>query len=191
LRLLNIAGGPAIDSLNALILARRRDPEVLRDRSIAIEVLDLDREGPAYGRRALQALQSDAGPLHGLSIAFLDRAYDWSNSAGLEPSLAEARAGNAPLLASSEGALFEYGSDQQILDNLTRLAAAAPPNFLIAGSVTRADEPIHVLRRQRARQSSVRPRGLPLFGELVQRAGYRIVRAIERPFSDQVALEPS
>ena len=189
--LLNIAGGPAIDSLNALLLSQRRQPALLRERSIAIDVLDLDRGGPQFGRRALEALVASGAPLHGLHATFRDRAYDWSDSSGLQPVLDEARAQNALLLASSEGALFEYGSDAQIVDNLQRLRNGAARDFMIAGSVTRADEAMRVLRQRRTRQSGVRPRGLPVFTELAERAGFRVLRAIERPFSDQVALVPS
>jgi hypothetical protein len=46
LRLLNIAGGPAMDSLNALILLHRKCPGILAQRAVAIDVLDLDGDGP-------------------------------------------------------------------------------------------------------------------------------------------------
>jgi hypothetical protein len=56
----------------------------------------------------------------------------------------------------------------------------------MVGSVTRADEPT-----QRLRQTSspaTRPRGLTSFRALAARCGWRIARAIERPFSDHVVL---
>jgi hypothetical protein len=52
--------------------------------------------------------------------------------------------------------------------------------------VTRADRPIQRLRE--TSQPATRPRGLEVFRALAARAGWRIARAIERPFSDQVVL---
>jgi hypothetical protein len=46
LHLLNIAGGPAMDSLNALILLHKQAPGLLARRMISLHVLDLDPEGP-------------------------------------------------------------------------------------------------------------------------------------------------
>jgi hypothetical protein len=58
----------------------------------------------------------------------------------------------------------------------------------MAGSVTRADAPIQRLHQT----SSVAtiPRGLDAFRTLVGRAGWSVMRAIERPFSDHVLLAP-
>src|SRR5262249_12130763 len=54
LHLVNIAGGPALDSINALImLARAHAP--LSQRPIAIHVFDAQPDGPAFGARALRA----------------------------------------------------------------------------------------------------------------------------------------
>jgi hypothetical protein len=69
LHLINIAGGPAIDSLNALILLNKREASLLR-RPIVIHVLDLDDAGPFFGNNALTALKADSGPLAGLDAVF-------------------------------------------------------------------------------------------------------------------------
>ena len=57
LHLINIAGGPAIDSLNALILLNKREASLLR-RPIVIHVLDLDDAGPFFGNNAFVRAQS-------------------------------------------------------------------------------------------------------------------------------------
>src|SRR3954464_13698278 len=44
----NIAGGPAADSWNALLLLAAEQPAVLAGRGITIAVLDPDSEGPAF-----------------------------------------------------------------------------------------------------------------------------------------------
>ena len=102
--------------------------------------------------------------------------------------LDDARAAGAVAVGSSEGGLFEYGSDDAILANLTAAREAAPPDFAMLGSVTRADRPIQRLRE--TSQPATRPRGLEVFRALVARAGWRVERAIERPFSDQVVMVP-
>jgi hypothetical protein len=158
LRFVNIAGGPAIDSLNTLIVLRKEHPNLLAGRIIEIDVLDLDEAGPAFGKAALVALSQNVGPLDGMRIGFRRMPYDWRNTADLETVLVEARAKNAVVICSSEGGLFEYGVDADIEANLKALRASAIV-LAVVGSVTRADAPMKKLRRM-----------------------------IERPFSDQVVL---
>ena len=99
--------------------------------------------------------------------------------------LREAEARGAIAICSSEGGMFEYGSDEEIEANLSALRG--PANVVgVVGSVTRADEPIQRLRESSS--AATRPRGLAVFRELARKAGWTIARVIERPFSDQVAL---
>ena len=65
LHLVNVGGGPASDSLNALIVLRKEHPASLEGRAIRIHVLDRDDRGPLFGARALEALRGDGGPLRG------------------------------------------------------------------------------------------------------------------------------
>jgi len=90
------------------------------------------------------------------------------------------------ILGSSEGGLFEYGTDEAIASNLKYLGECTRKDFAMIGSVTRADEPIQRLRQMP--QPATRPRGLDVFRALVERAGWRVQRATERPFSDHVTL---
>jgi hypothetical protein len=188
LYLVNIAGGPAIDSLNALIVLRREQPALLEGRHVEVRVLDVDTAGPHFGARALAALLGPTAPLAGLDARFERLHYDWSNPTDLVPVLESARAARAVTLASSEGGLFEYGSDEQIVANLGTLRAGSGSELAVVGSVTRADAPMQLLRAS----SSVptRPRGLERFRALVEPAGFRLERVIERPFSDHVTLVP-
>lgn len=187
LHLLNVGGGPATDSLNALIVLARQEPDLLRDRSISLAVLDRDPHGPSFGARALTALGQPGAPLSGLPIRFEHVAYDWSDASGLEPCLLSARRAGAVVAVSSEGGLFEYGSDADITRNLRALSAAAEANLFVVGSVTRDDEAIRMLKLTST--LATRPRGLAVFEELVRREGWRVARSIARPFSDQVLLE--
>jgi hypothetical protein len=137
LHLINIGGGPAIDSMNALIVLNRRDVKLLR-RPIAIHVLDSDAAGPFFGRNALDALVANGGPLSGLDARFDHRSYDWNAPASLEALLRELNGAGAIVAASSEGGLFEYGSDGAIVANIAALRGGGAK--LIAGCVSSNDE---------------------------------------------------
>ena len=80
LHLVNIAGGPALDSINALIMLARAHAALIH-RAIAIHVFDAQQDGPTFGARALLALTAPEGPLHGLEIEFQHHAYDWNDTA--------------------------------------------------------------------------------------------------------------
>ena len=186
LHLINIAGGPAIDSMNSLIMLNRRHGELLQ-RQIVIHVLDPDEAGPFFGKNALAALMTEGGPLAGLDIVFDHRSYDWDTSAALELLVRDLAASGAVIAASSEGGLFEYGSDQAIVANLEALRAGGAT--LIAGSVTSDDE----ARRRLITTSRFKliPRGLLGFAPLAARGGYRIAQAETAQLSDQVLLRPA
>ncbi len=89
------------------------------------------------------------------------------------------------MICSSEGRLFEYASDNEIQSNLEVLREF-PEVLAVVGSVTRADEPIQRIRQMR--RAATRPRGLEVFRTLIEETCWKITRAVERPFSDQVVL---
>ena len=182
--LINVGGGPAIDSLNALILLARLH-DALAGRRIRIHVLDVDDAGVFFGRNALAAMMRDGKPLAGLDIEFRHIRYDWNKPAILEKLLTGLASESNPIIvASSEGALFEYGSDEAIVANLQRLRAAR----FVAGSVTRADE----TRRRLVVATRFRLvlRGLDKFTPLAAQAGYVIERVKSTVWSDQVVMRP-
>ncbi|HEX2877064.1 MAG TPA: hypothetical protein VHP33_37695 [Polyangiaceae bacterium] len=187
LQFVNIAGGPAMDSLNALLLLKREQPELLAERHITLHVLDGDENGPAFGQRALAALQAPGAPLSGLDVEFRHARYDWGRASELTPFLERARQDGALLVASSEGGLFEYGSDRDIVENLKALPHGS--DAFVVGSVTRDDEVIRTLKLTST--AATKPRGLPVFAALAEQAGWNITRSIARPLSDQVLLEPA
>jgi hypothetical protein len=186
LHFVNIAGGPAIDSLNALILLRRRDAALLQ-RPIVVHVLDRDDAGPFFGRNALAALMQDGAPLAGLDVAFDHRAYDWNDTASLAALLRETSAAGAVVGASSEGGLFEYGGDEAIVANLAALRAGGVR--AVCGSVTSANEGHR--RNIAATRFKLHPRGLAGFAPLAARGGFRIARSEPAQLSDQVWLAPA
>lgn len=186
LHLINIAGGTAIDSLNALMILRRRRDGLLR-RPIVVHVLDQDDAGPFFGRNALAALMRDGGPLADLDVTFDHRPYNWDDTAPLTALLRDVRAQNAVVAASSEGALFEYGTDEAIVANLNALRRGSVQ--IVVGSVTSSDE----ARRRMIAINRFRlfPRGLEGFVPLAERGGYKIVRAETNQFGEQVLLAPA
>ncbi|HUC50354.1 MAG TPA: hypothetical protein VMA30_13285 [Xanthobacteraceae bacterium] len=189
--LINIGGGPAIDSLNALILLRRSQSGLLQ-RPTAIEVLDLDAAGPRFGAAALAALSAEGQPLAGLDITFAHEIYDWNRRALLGDRVHRASAQGAILAAASEGALFEYGSDDAIVANLATLRGRSLPGGgakVVVGSVTSADP----LRQQSLAGSRFKlvPRGRDGFRPLAERGGFHIARSETVPLGDQVLLCPA
>ena len=185
LHLLNIAGGPAIDSLNALLVIRKAEPDLLKSREVSIDVLDLDEDGPAFGKAALDALIGDVGPLNGLNIRWRHVVYNWAETRPLTEVVKEAQRANAIVICTSEGGLFEYGSDEEITANLIALRDGCQA---VVGSVTRNDKTIAKLKQ--ASSAATRPRGLNLFRELASKGGWNVEHAVERPLSDQVVLSP-
>lgn len=180
--LIDIAGGPAIDALDALILAK----DAIGSLEVTVSVLDLDAHGPSFGARALEALKKPGGALEGVDATLRHVPYDWSRAEELRAFLAREARESPPTAGSSEGGLFEYGSDDEILRNLEALRDGTPAGFVMVGSVTRDDEAMRRLRRIHA--PATRPRGLDVFTKLAERAGWRVAEAVEGPFSDQVAL---
>jgi hypothetical protein len=185
LALVNIAGGPALDSINALIVLARSHAKLVH-RPIAIHVFDAQQDGPAFGARALLALAAPGGPLDGFEVEFQHHAYDWNDTAPLARLLASLAARGAVIAASSEGGLFEYGTDDAIVANLTALACAGVP--IVAGSVTSSSE----ARRRMIAQTRFRlfPRGLEGFAPLAERSGYAIAESRTAVVSEQVLLRP-
>ncbi len=185
LHLLNIAGGPALDSINVILFLNRARPDLLQ-RPIVIDVLDVQTDGPAFGANALAALKETGAPLAQLSVEFRHRAYDWNAPAALTALLAAMRSDGAIVAASSEGGLFEYGSDDAILGNLKTLRVGGVN--IVSGSVTSASAG----RRRMIAQTkfALVPRGVEGFAPLAAQAGYEIAKSDNAYLSDQVLLRP-
>lgn len=186
-RLLNLGGGTAMDSLNALILVQASDPSLLAGRQIVVHVLDTDDAGPRFGAACAQALTADGAPLAGVELSVEPTHYDWSNPAQLEPVVG---AWADELIAgSSEGALFEYGSDAQITANLDALHRFVTPGFVLVGSLWRESRLTHAM--QASNPLGLQLRHLDSFGALVRASGWSIDRSQEdNPVYSMVSLRP-
>jgi len=184
--LVNIAGGSGADSWNALICLRAAKAGLLEGRKIAIAVLDSDSRGPEFGGRAVAALHAAEAPLSGLEVEFRHFRYEWSDAGRLGEMLGELGAGEAACGISSEGGLFEYGSDEEIVANLQEAHRGTGRDAVVVGSVKRAGAVVRVSRI--GERMAVKPRTREGFGELCERAGWRLERVMERPFSYHVRL---
>jgi hypothetical protein len=184
--LINIAGGPAADSWNALIHLRCARPLLLENRVISIAVLDLDDRGPRFGARAVAALTAAPGPLQGLSIDVRHVVYDWAHPDRLAALLDELGTREAACAISSEGGLFEYAQDEVAVTNLAALRAATPADAIVVGSVTREGAPARASLA--ASRVPTRPRTLASFVHLARAGGWALDTAIERPFTYDVRL---
>ncbi|HMB25104.1 MAG: hypothetical protein ACM33V_04185 [Chloroflexota bacterium] len=188
IHLLNIGGGPAIDSMNALILLQKEEPELLSGRRVIIHSLDLDDVGPRFGDRALHSLMEGGGPLHGLDIDFHHVKYDWSDASTLRRLVNSFDSSNGIIVsASSEGALFEYGSDEEVESNLRVLHETTPASSIVVGTVTRADDTGRLFNG--ASRAAVNLRGLEAFTALSLRAGWKVTNVLHRPISHDVLMQ--
>jgi hypothetical protein len=187
LRLINIGGGTALDSINALIVLRRDRPDLV-NRPIAIEVLDANADGAFFGANALAALKADRCPLAGLDIGMKYHDYDWNRPALLESLVGNFASAGAVIAASSEGALFEYGSNRAIIANLKALHAGGAGVRFVAGSVTVDDD----INRRMIAQTGFKlvPRGIVGFAPLAAEAGFDVAKVEQAFLSEQVLLRP-
>lgn len=133
LHLVNIAGGPASDSINALLILRKEREDLLANRQIRIHVLDLESSGASFGARALEALKQPGAPLQDVAASLDYIRYDWSDPATLRQLLEQIRKESSIIVASSEGGLTEYGSDDTVIANLAAFHEQAPDDsFFVA-----------------------------------------------------------
>lgn len=182
--LFNIAGGPASDSLNALMRIRRRNPALLEGVRIDIRVFDAHGEGPRFGIRSLAALRREGGPLSGLDIEMRHIPYNWEDRRPLERSLAEIEPSLDILAISSEGGLFEYGSDEAIRENL-RVGLRGNP-VLFVGSLSKDSGKQRAMNESSG--ASIRFRSIEEFKTLAREGGWHIGRIRDCPLCYCLAL---
>jgi hypothetical protein len=187
LLMVNIAGGAAADSWNTLMQLRREHAGWLDERPITIAVLDGDAEGPAFGAAAVRALQGPGAVLEGLHVDYRHIVYDWSNTSVLEQTLNSLGAREAICGLSSEGGLFEYGSDADIVSNLRLFHSGSPEDAVVAGTVTHDSDRARRLGNRSG--AATIPRSLAAFSQLASLGGWVVESAIERPFSRHVRLK--
>jgi hypothetical protein len=178
--MLNLAGGTAMDSIDALIVARNQSPDSLAGRRIRIHVLDPDAGAFVFATNALAVLTEEAtAPLQGVDVGLVHHRYDWDDPSTLSAALGEIVRGEegVTVVASSEGGLFEYGSEDEIVRNLELLRDALPEDVSLAGSALK-NGPITRLMKKMNGTSFV-PRTLDELSAIVARAGWGVAQAGE------------
>lgn len=128
---ISIGGGAATDSINTLILILKEDQSLLKNREIEINVLDIDTWGPHFAGRCIEALKAPKCHFFGLDISFNHKNYDWADTGELVDLLSKRR--ECIVMCASEGGLFEYGSDEEIITNLNSLYENSPDDMQIVG----------------------------------------------------------
>lgn len=189
LRMLNIAGGPALDSINALLLLHRDHPRLLDGRPVHVHVLDVDPAGVAFGGRAVDALRAEGGPLHKVDVSLEYQHYDWTESHALRSLARDWSLADAIVAASSEGGLMEYGADDVAVANLECLRDLGARELFLVASVTRDGPLIHAAQGSGLTQRT-HPRRLEALTALVTRGGWVLDRVIENLMTFDVRLLP-
>ena len=130
---INIAGGSASDSINALFLILKENPLLLKNKKIEINVLDIDTYGPSFAGQCIKELKSPGNKFCDLDISLRHIPYDWNNIQKLSELLLERK--EWLQICSSEGGLFEYCSDDIIINNLNTIHINSSENIIILGSL--------------------------------------------------------
>jgi hypothetical protein len=177
---INIAGGAACDSINTLFLIQQEQPELLKNKQIEINVLDIDTYGPTFADRCIKALKTPGGRFSELNVSFRHIIYDWNNTDKLEKLLTDRK--EWLQICSSEGGLFEYCSDEVMIRNLSTLYNNSNEDIYIAGSL------LHDIKSVDAGiiaalkiSKSIKPRFLGLDGlkSIIEKTRWKIDRLIE------------
>ncbi|HTX74139.1 MAG TPA: hypothetical protein VMC79_15015 [Rectinemataceae bacterium] len=192
LYLVDIAGGAEALCLNALMELRRSSPGLLEGRSIRILDLDMDADAPAFAARCLDALRTEGMALSGLDISLRHIRYDWSEDRALFDLGVQAAADNALCLVASEGGLFDYARDEEVISNLRAFregydsGSGGEPTPWV-GTASRSDGPVAFLNHSSA--AALRVRSAAELERLATDAGYALTRSVENPLSRAFLLE--
>ncbi|HTJ58129.1 MAG TPA: hypothetical protein VL418_11250 [Devosiaceae bacterium] len=126
------------------------------------------------------------GPLMGLEVNLGHIAWNWRDLHGLPHFLDDGEVGEGIVAASSEGGLFEYGSDAEIIGRLEVLRDGTGVDAAVAASVTRGDAATPLFARRGL--FPIVPCGVEAFSALAAQAGWQLAETRPAAFSDQVLL---
>jgi hypothetical protein len=129
---LNIGGGAASDSINALILILKENQSLLENRKTGIHVFDIDTDSTLFAQRCVEALKAQGSHFYNQDISFNHIEYDWKDTEELIGFLSEKK--ESLIMCTSEGGIFEYGSDEEIINNLNILYDYSPADMMIAAT---------------------------------------------------------
>jgi hypothetical protein len=177
---INIAGGAASDSINTLILIVKENSSLLNNRKIEINVLDIDTIGPHFAPCCIEALKTQAHHFHGLDIAFHHIPHDWKDTDGLIPLLSDKK--DYIVMCASEGGLFEYGMDEDIIRNLNVLYDHSPDSMRIAGTIIHDTDKVDatVPATAKATNAGLRFLGVNGLTDILERTDWRFESVQEK-----------
>jgi len=98
-------------------------------------VFDIDRFGPTFAQNCVKSLRSAGNYFSDLNVSFNHIYYNWIDSKILEEFLQKRK--EWLNISSSEGGLFEYASDEYIINNLNVLYENSSDKMKITGSLIR------------------------------------------------------
>jgi hypothetical protein len=114
--------------------------------------------------------------LGGLDITLDHVTYDWAQTSELYEAFTRIGEENIAI-CSSEGALFEYGSNEIIAQNLTSLIEARPACLAVVGSIVRNNSIFQAIWKMST--LSFRTFELEEFRTLAESVGWTVGRAVE------------
>ena len=176
----NIAGGAASDSINTLILILKENPALLKTRKIEINILDIDPLGPHYAKRCIEALKTKGYHFHGLHITFNHIGHNWKDADGLTQLLSNKK--QCIMMCASEGGLFEYGSDDDIIRNLNALYDHSPDDIRVAGTVIHELDKVDptVPAMTKATHAGLRFLGIPGLSSILEKTNWHLENTMEK-----------
>jgi hypothetical protein len=169
LHLINISGGPSMDSINAFLLLG----DDLINRDVHLHILDCDEIGPNFGLAAIKTMQQPEAPFSKLKLTANHIPYNWSDITPFKSLMQQLKEKQAIVLVASEGGLFEYGSDEDILAHL-QLIKQLGPGIGCAGTVVRNSSTAHAIKKMSG--MSIRPMALESIEQLLQARGFGLTR---------------
>lgn len=150
----NDAGGRAGGRLGGQPLSVLSQPRCVAHHRA--ERTSLRHTGILLGKAALAALCETKGPLAGITATMTFVPYSWDQPSSLASALDDWNIRGEYVLASSEGALFEYGSDRPVIASLLLLREAGaiptPADLVVAEGAFRHDAAGQAQCRRRCRE---------------------------------------
>jgi len=176
---INIAGGTASDSINTLINIIKKDPSLLKGRKIEINVLDVDKFGPNFANSCIESLKTNGGYFRDLNIIFRHIEYNWNSTNQLSELLSNRE--DWLKICSSEGGLFEYALDEEIVQNLNTFYSCAQNDMRIVGSLIRDINTVDpgILATMKITKIKARLLGVDGLKNIIEKTKWIIDRVIE------------
>lgn len=180
--MINIGGGTASDSLNSLIILHKSDPSTLNGRKVEVNILDIDDYGPSFASESARILASEGGVLNGIDLGCRYHNYDWRETSPLCALMNERK--DWIKVYSSEGGLFEYGDEKNILENLVSIKQYSENSTYtrITGSLLKDADSIDPIIKGTLDMITIKPKlyGLEGLKKLAGETGWRIERISDR-----------